>query len=1048
MITARSCLLAAFLTAFAACAGTPRPGSPDVSTGTDSPPRADSSPGPDLPPEPSHPTVFMRPRDVQAARANVARLPWAKTVAERLVAQADEWAAREDVWLRSVVPGPGAAFAYGFTGCPICGASWGRWGTAKATWDNPGHVTCANGHVLPDADHPDPGAGWQGPDGRLHYFVGSYNAWVVETLTFQALDSLVAAFTLTGNEKYAAKASVILDALAAVYPTCDKGSWDYPSIPPSGRFNRPWYQVARVLIHYTDQYDQLWSSPALGQPSIVAARTRRQNIEENLLRNGAAYCHRESQKGGLTNGEADYLRGALAVGVCLGLPEYVTWATDGPFGIRSLAENNLDRDGGYYETSPMYATSAQGLYFTFLEPLFNYRGGPYPAGLNLWETPKLRRYFELHNLRQTLAGHTPSYGDTPPDLKSYPPPEPAFNGPDYDALERLVARSSDPDVGAMLSWIAGGDVDKLRAGSPSPLGPLDAALSLPRWLIFHGKPGPFPAPKAAALSSDFFGQKGLAILRAGEGAEAQAVLMRFGPSLNHGHLDDLNLNYVARGRELTYDLGYKLGSTHTQVGWAKQTASHNVVVVNETSQLQAGLTGGDLLLFGDLPRIKLAEASSPLSYAKVGSVTQYRRTVALIGEGSGIYLIDLFRVEGGSQHDWFLHAGTETVGLAGLTLGPEEKGSLAGPDIAWGDQQGNDGDIKGHPNKPYWNPPPLNGYGFLTKVRRGKPPGAWSADWAIDATTHLRVHVPADPALDDVITAVAPGLLPAPQFPRARYVVLRHKGAWPLQSRFAAVLDPYVKSPRIVRVDRLDFSGGAGDTGSPLALQIVHADGASDYVFSANDSSARTSGAVNVTVAGRFAGVRVRGGKAEWLALAGATHFKGFGVEANPERDAWRGTIASVDVENAMVTTSAALPATGLEGQVIFFTSPGYSRSTTYRILRVEPAGAQRRVFLHGTTVLGVGRVDQKPTATLIISVIPHDYSLSVVNKDSGFFQGKRLRGTSGATTHIQSITYGQPMTLQVESAAAFQVGETFYYDDLQPGDSFEIPDFTYRTYP
>ena len=76
----------------------------------------------------------------------------------------------------------------------------------------------------------------------------------------------------------------------------------------------------------------------------------------------------------------------------------------------------------------------------------------------------------------------------------------------------------------------------------------------------------------------------MALLRAGGGPDAQAVLLRYGQSLNHGHLDDLNINYYALGRELTYDLGYSLGSTHTQVGWAHTTASHNLVVVNEKPQ--------------------------------------------------------------------------------------------------------------------------------------------------------------------------------------------------------------------------------------------------------------------------------------------------------------------------------------------------------------------------------------------------------------------------------------------------------------------------------
>src|ERR1019366_6042745 len=222
-----------------------------------------------------HPTVYLTQEDVRLAKTNIAHFAWARATADSIQRQADNWLAKPDDWFLRNVPSAGACFAYGFTGCPICGSTWGTWGGAQASFDQPGQVTCIRGHTLPDAGHPDSGTGWVGQDKRVHYFVGSYNAWAVETLTFNAADSLTYAYTLTGDERYAAKASLILDALAAIYPSCDKGSWDYPSHPPSGRFNRPWYQVARVLVHYVDQYDQVFHSPSLEVPSFKPGLTRR-----------------------------------------------------------------------------------------------------------------------------------------------------------------------------------------------------------------------------------------------------------------------------------------------------------------------------------------------------------------------------------------------------------------------------------------------------------------------------------------------------------------------------------------------------------------------------------------------------------------------------------------------------------------------------------------------------------------------------------------------------------------------------------------------------
>ena len=1008
---------------------------------------------------PPHPTVYLTRDDIRLARTNVARFAWARETADSIQRQADAWLAKPDDWFLRNVPAAGACFAYGFTGCPICGASWGTWSGVQASFDHPGRVTCAKGHSLPDADHPDPGTGYVGKDKRVHYFVGSYNAWAVETLTFKAADSLAYAYTLTGDARYAAKASLILDALAAIYPSCDKGSWDYPSHPPSGRFNRPWYQVARVLVHYVDQYDQVFASPALDAPSLKPGLTRRQNIESNLLKNGAAYCFAESQAGGLNNGEADYLRGALAVGVCLDLPEYVRWAVDGPFGIYSMLENNLDRDGQYFETSTLYASHSRALYLTFADPLLNYHGSIYPQGVNLYQHPKFRRFLQLLDSSLDCAGHSPRFGDSSPDTSRIIPPPRPFDAGDYMALERLYAHTEEPaalrQLAGLLNWLAEGDADSTRANRATAqssrttsvpwLASRDterayAAFEEKRWLLFHARPlpevqEPLPPEYLRQLSGcGLFGQKGLGILRQGAGPTAQALLLRFGPSLNHGHRDDLNLNFYARGYELTYDIGYALGSTHTQVGWARQTASHNLVVVNECSQDDGGGgSGGSLNLFADLPGLKLIEASSESSYAAQG-VTLYRRTLALVGGPSGGYALDLFRVKGGRQHDYLLHALADRAEVAGVQLGDEEPGSLAGTNVCWGDQQLNDGDMTGHPNQPYWSPPPGNGYGFLTKPRRGQADGAWSAQWPVDGTNGIRLFMAAQPGTE-VITALAPGLYP--KLPKARYVIARRKGP-DLESQFAAVIEPNDGNSRMKSVERLSVTGSAGGI-PPLALKITRHDGATDLVYSSADTAVRRAG--DFTFAGRFIHAQLKDGKLLALSLIGAKQFQGLGWRVQPERDSWRGPVDAADYESSVITTTAALPTDGsLTGRIILFTNPRYSRTTAYRVLRVEAAGGRTRIHLDGTLLLGKGMVGTVKDAETLTSLIPHEYARTVISRSgSGFFRGKRIRTDTGATAEIVNVRPGQPMSLTVQSTKGFHAGEVFHYDDVQPGDQFTI---------
>ncbi|NCQ30334.1 MAG: hypothetical protein GW802_23440, partial [Armatimonadetes bacterium] len=206
-------------------------------------------------------------------------------------------------------------YAYGFVACPRCSSSWGTWGGARCSWDKPGKVTCANGHELPDADHPDDGTGWKNPDGRVHYMVGSWNAWVTEQWTTRAIPALAHAYALTGEEKYADRAGLFLDLLASIYTESTAGSWDYPSSPPSGRFARPWYQVARTLAPFVEAYDLVYDSQSMLKPSLRpeleegrqtrptpqqravgtadengqswAGMTRRDNIYKNLMEDGA-----------------------------------------------------------------------------------------------------------------------------------------------------------------------------------------------------------------------------------------------------------------------------------------------------------------------------------------------------------------------------------------------------------------------------------------------------------------------------------------------------------------------------------------------------------------------------------------------------------------------------------------------------------------------------------------------------------------------------------------------------------------------------------------
>lgn len=1019
--------------------------------------------------------VYANPGDIARARRNAETTDWGKAEKESILAEAAKWLEHDEAYWLAMLPAPGACYAYGFTGCPICGSSCGTWAGARCRWDRPRTVRCAKDHVLPDEKHPDDGTGYVAADGRIHYLIGTWNAWVTEQWTLRALPALAHAYALTGDEKYARRAAFFFDALAAIYPESTAGSWDYPSRPPSGRFARPWYQVARNLVVYVEAYELIQRSRALDEPSLRpklqaafpagptfqqravgtadargqsrAGMSRRENVEVNLLQDAAYYCYSHSFSGHLHNGHADYMRGALAVGALLGIPEYVYHAASSPYSIFAMLANNCDRDGRYYETALGYALHARELYLTFVEPLANWRCEKYPQGIDLFADPRMQGLYCLPDAVMRLAGHAPNFGDCAPDNRQILPAGAPWSADDIAFAERLYAAVSGPQreqFASLLKLVCGGRIAEARRGS-----------SIRRWLLYHADPVPEEA--AAALDDDFhrrvfgswlLGQKGIAMLRDGEGADAQGLLVRFGPSLNHGDRDDLGLIYYGKGWQLTYEIGYGLASTHTQVGWASQTVSHALVTVNETSQL--GGSGGSLHLFAGLPSVKVVEADSPLSYASQG-VQQYRRTVALIGSGKDQYAVDLFRVRGGRQHDYGLGVQSQDFSVECVDLGPEEEGSLAGTENAWGEKIGQDGDIQGYPNRPYWSPPPGNGYGFFYDMRRGRPSGPCFADWSLggENRARFRVHLLPEPETE-IILAKAPGLYPRTR--SAGYLLARRKGDQ-LSSNFAAVMEPYAAPaaagktpaeplPVLKSAERVAVKGGGpGMTALGVHVRRLARD---EYLLSAGlEDGVKEAQTAFGNVRWRGAAVFLAGkdGRPETLSTIGAWDVSINGKPAGPKQGVFQGTAVDLNYDQRWIETDLHLPPGDWTGSAVYLSNPRYSRNTAYRIYGIEATPRGTRIRLGPQPMLlGQGRVHHLEEDQ-ILSDIPHEYGKSVVGgNNTRFFDGKLVRNDRGAATHITSLEFASPMKLKVETTEGFRIGDTLLYCDVQPGDRVVVP--------
>ncbi|MEJ2716982.1 MAG: heparinase II/III family protein [Deltaproteobacteria bacterium] len=296
---------------------------------------------------------------------------------------------------------------------------------------------------------------------------------------------------------------------------------------------------------------------------------------------------------------------------------------------------------------------------------------------------------------------------------------------------------------------------------------------------------------------------GLAILGSGYGSHQVYAWLNYTSGRQHKHADALSIGLFANGRELLTDIGY----THTRWrAWTESTMSHNTVSVDG---LDSGFDRGHLknrlrAFVTDGKGFHLAEAESPAAYP--GIADRYRRTCVLIGSDSrDAYLIDVFQVSGGDQHDYLLHGppSDETVArLAGATLHPYG-GTLLNRGTSFSYPAG-EGESIGRGG----------GYGFVRNLRRGTSDHEVILDMRIRSQpgVGIRTHLLTDPGTS-VYLGDAPRIRPAEgndnllSTYRAPFFCARRSGK-ELLSRFIAVHEPVNGKATIKGIAAREIKGG------------------------------------------------------------------------------------------------------------------------------------------------------------------------------------------------------------------------------------------------
>lgn len=982
---------------------------------------------PDL--ELEHPRVLYTPADIERARKNLADdgPAWAKKIHQDTLNRANRpvWMGLPDRAIRNLMPKPYSYYMYEISSvCPD--------GTkmSPAGWSAPGKVMCGSGRMLPNAEHPDDGTGWKDAQGNTHYFVARWNGFVIDDFT-KGLEPLAYAYVLSGDIKYAHTAAVILDAIATIYPTAVEGPLNYPGLSPGregGRLDRPYYQAARRLLWYVNAVDLIWNSGELDLPSPTnPALTIKENVVINLLLNGADYCFREAHKPGyvdaLHNGTADYNKGILAVGSLLGIDEYVDWAISGPTSMRNMVSNNIDRDGNYYETSASYGEYTTGLYLEIAEILYNLRTADYPEGVNLYKDPQFELMYIGAKQKNTIAGRVPAYGDTSADTKIGTVA--GFDATAFAQAARFYARAEDEALrnryAQVLVDLAGSSVNERLTNI---------------WQLFHLDDVKTAGlvPTLSSPVSDVLGGKGLVFLRSGAGANQRGAVMRYGPTLNHGHRDEMALMIYADGRELSFDSGYN--DAHYRVGWQYRTVAHIAAVVNEKCQLSAESSGGSLNFLASTDGLSVVDASDETAYAKEG-VSLYRRLLALVDTSeTESYLVDIFRVAGGTRRDYSFHGLGRNFTAVGLELSPPGRGSLASEEYAWGPRVRPDGKIEGYAHEGfYWNPPPGNGYGFLSAPQRADGDVLWSATWSHRDRAGLRLRMLPQEGRQVI---VADG--PSPM--GVKHVLARDEGEAP--SQFVSVIEPFAGESQISAVTPLPLDSAEAKQGLPPVAFAVDLSQAKDYFLStlAERSFSVTDGSLTLTTDAPFAHIRQVDNRTDRLHMSMGTELLAPDIGVISPYRAFSGTVVEVDPEEGSLLIAAPVPLSDqLVGSRLLVDAPEYSHNTPYAIERVVRENAHDRVFLSPSTlVLARGQLAGVPDGNALPNLVDLPFARNVTRAGpNNYFDGKLVVGSGGGSAVIERVASNYARLI-VDDASGFSDGDDLTIYDVKAGDTVSIP--------
>jgi hypothetical protein len=786
-----------------------------------------------------------------------------------------------------------------YTDCPHCDAATQDSGNWTWTPQDPKRITCRDcGEVFPEnPKYPETGQievaapdgihvypYWERPSDKYRIFFKARVDSLAREYMDRACRDLALLYDVTREEVYARRAALILVRFAEVYPGYAL-TFDYPF-----RAKAFWSYNATEFDHPTVRQspDRLskyhwWRYSDIGEALVEAYDVLRHWPGLKEMAGGRAVALIESD-----------LLGAM-VDFALGYPDPLT----------NMGPTNWQRviGAGRVLQRPDYVHEAVDRFERFLTTQFLYDGH--------WkETSPSYNAQCLAGIR-VIRSSLENYSD-PSDYR-HPDTGKRL---DVESIRRLFVRY-DRSVQTL-------ERPRLPDGRLLPLNDT-------WWTGTRGR--------RERMDSDLIPGLGAAVMGGGEGeGEHQLhVHLNFSSGRGHKHLDALSLGLFAHRKELLPDLGY----THTAYRtFANSTMSHNTVVVDGVEQgYDADWSGNRLRAFvTDGHAFHVTEAESTTAYPQL---KRYRRTLMVVGHDStDAYVVDLFQVTGGSQHDYLLHGSADddsTASVHGAAMAPFD-GNLMNTGTVFREPLGENDDVGR-----------AGAFGFVSDITAGEANGIVTLDMRLVERPKLGTRTWLDVgASSQIYLGAAPSIRRARSSDRelsryrAPFFTARRNGE-NLESVFVAVHEPVSGEPRVTVV--------AVDRQRDAIVVTIRSNHGTDHAVIGLSEMARAvweSDAGTVDFSGRFGLVRLaRSGMLTQSYLVGGDRLH-IGENHVAEAPVLQGNVLKIepfdDGHSYGVIDVDQTLSSSIVGRVLIVHHPDGS-TQAYRIQRLEPASSGTRVY-------------------------------------------------------------------------------------------------------